>query len=357
MDIGRGGVVKLSDEETERRWQATTPQWPIMHAVLYGITRDQMMAKHMANHIQVAYAPDAATAQPRARAQGRRWRARSACSVNLCGDLEAVARAAPGGEVPRVTGPQAPCALGLDFGTASVRALVVETRDRARARLGRRGLPARRDRRGAARARARGCRRTGRCSIPGDWIAAIETAVPRGARGRGRADGGDRRHRRGLHLLHGPAGGRGGRGRSACCRAWAARPHAWVKLWKHHAAQPQADRINALAAERGEAFLADYGGKTSSEWLVAKALQVLEEDPGGLRRRRVDRRGRRLDRRRALGRARAQLLRRGLQGILEPRARIPVAGVLRGARSAVRRALPEKLGGEIVPPGPRASAA
>jgi len=52
-----------------------------------------------------------------------------------------------------------------------------------------------------------------------------------------------------------------------------------VKLWKHHAAQPQADRINALAAKRGDAFLADYGGRTSSEWLVAKALQALEEDP------------------------------------------------------------------------------
>ena len=69
-------------------------------------------------------------------------------------------------------------------------------------------------------------------------------------------------------------------GRALCLLPeWAARPHAWVKLWKHHAAQPQADRINAAAASRGEAFLADYGGKTSSEWLFAKALQVLEEDP------------------------------------------------------------------------------
>src|SRR4029077_1438609 len=69
-------------------------------------------------------------------------------------------------------------------------------------------------------------------------------------------------------------------GRPLCLSpAWAARPHAWVTLWKHHASQPQADRINELAARRGEAFLADYGGKTSSEWLVAKALQVLEEDP------------------------------------------------------------------------------
>ena len=56
-------------------------------------------------------------------------------------------------------------------------------------------------------------------------------------------------------------------------------PHAWVKLWKHHAAQPQADRINALAAERGEPWLARYGGKYSSEWFFAKALQILEEAP------------------------------------------------------------------------------
>jgi hypothetical protein len=56
MDVGRAGCVRLSDEETQRRWAATTPQWPIMHAVTYGITRDQMMARHKANHIQVAYA-------------------------------------------------------------------------------------------------------------------------------------------------------------------------------------------------------------------------------------------------------------------------------------------------------------
>ncbi|MFD5544333.1 ribulokinase [Streptomyces sp. NPDC127079] len=57
------------------------------------------------------------------------------------------------------------------------------------------------------------------------------------------------------------------------------RPHAYVKLWKHHAAQGQADRINALAAERKEPWLGRYGGKISSEWEFAKALQVLEEDP------------------------------------------------------------------------------
>jgi L-ribulokinase len=57
------------------------------------------------------------------------------------------------------------------------------------------------------------------------------------------------------------------------------RPHAYPKLWKHHAAQRQADRINALAQERGEPWLARYGGRISSEWEFAKALQVLEEDP------------------------------------------------------------------------------
>jgi hypothetical protein len=62
MDLGRGEVVTLPKAETERRLQATTPQWPIMHAVTYGVSRDQLMAKHQANHIQVAYANDAKSA-------------------------------------------------------------------------------------------------------------------------------------------------------------------------------------------------------------------------------------------------------------------------------------------------------
>jgi L-ribulokinase len=57
------------------------------------------------------------------------------------------------------------------------------------------------------------------------------------------------------------------------------RPHAWVKLWKHHGAQAQADRVNALANEKGEAWLSRYGGKVSSEWLIPKAMQLLEEAP------------------------------------------------------------------------------
>lgn len=57
------------------------------------------------------------------------------------------------------------------------------------------------------------------------------------------------------------------------------RPHAYVKLWKHHAAQPHADRINAVASERNEPWLPRYGGAISSEWQYAKALELLEADP------------------------------------------------------------------------------
>ena len=56
-------------------------------------------------------------------------------------------------------------------------------------------------------------------------------------------------------------------------------PHAWVKLWKHHAAQPEADQINAVAASRGEPWLPRYGGRISSEWFYSKSLQILDEAP------------------------------------------------------------------------------
>src|SRR5690606_23675629 len=62
LDIGRASAVSLPAEETERRWAETTREWPIMHAVLHGVSRDQFMARHRSNHIQVAYANDAAAA-------------------------------------------------------------------------------------------------------------------------------------------------------------------------------------------------------------------------------------------------------------------------------------------------------
>jgi hypothetical protein len=62
LDIGRAEAIELPAAETQRRWDATTPQWPIMHAVTYGVTRDQMMTKHKSNHIQCVYASSAAAA-------------------------------------------------------------------------------------------------------------------------------------------------------------------------------------------------------------------------------------------------------------------------------------------------------
>ena len=84
MDLGRAKVIKLPRSETERRWQATTYQWPIMHAVTYGVTRDQMMARHKANHIQVVYADDAAAAD-QALAVKASLADALGMKVNLCG--------------------------------------------------------------------------------------------------------------------------------------------------------------------------------------------------------------------------------------------------------------------------------
>lgn len=60
---------------------------------------------------------------------------------------------------------------------------------------------------------------------------------------------------------------------------WKGNPHAWLKLWKHHAAQYEANKLNRIAGERGEEFLARYGGKISSEWMFPKIMQILDEAP------------------------------------------------------------------------------
>lgn len=169
------------------------------------------------------------------------------------------------------------CTVGVDFGTLSARAVVVRVRD------------------GAELGSAVHTYRNGVIdrSLPGsdtplppdwalqdprDWREALRTAVPDALAAAGvdparviaigtdftsctvlptTADG--------VPLAERPA--------------WADRPHAWPKLWKHHAAQDQADRVNALAHQRGEPWIRRYGGRISAEWQYAKALQVLEEDP------------------------------------------------------------------------------
>ena len=84
VDLGRGRALELPLAETERRWRLTTPQWPILHARLYGVTRNQMMAQHKANHVQVAYAPDDATADQALTVKAAMFAALG-LRVHLCG--------------------------------------------------------------------------------------------------------------------------------------------------------------------------------------------------------------------------------------------------------------------------------
>ena len=85
-DLGRGTVVELPAAETQRRLAATNPQWPIMHAVLHGVDRDQLMARHKANHANVAYAPDAGAADRALRAKAAMLDALGV-RVHLCGEV------------------------------------------------------------------------------------------------------------------------------------------------------------------------------------------------------------------------------------------------------------------------------
>ncbi|MGC1783579.1 MAG: fucose isomerase [Acidobacteriaceae bacterium] len=84
-DLGRATAIELPAEETERRWKAVTAQWPIMHALLHGITRDQFMARHRANHLNVAYAPTSKIADLALTAKAAMM-AEMGIEVHLCGD-------------------------------------------------------------------------------------------------------------------------------------------------------------------------------------------------------------------------------------------------------------------------------
>ncbi len=84
VDMGRGTVVSLPEAETARRWRETTTQWPIVHAVLHGVSQNQMMARHRANHVNIAYAPTAALAD-KALATKAAIFAELGINVHLCG--------------------------------------------------------------------------------------------------------------------------------------------------------------------------------------------------------------------------------------------------------------------------------
>ncbi len=87
VDLGRASAVTLPREETERRWSITTPQWPLMHAVLHGVSRDQMMGRHKANHVNVVYAPSAEEADKLLAAKAAMFAAMG-LMVHLCGDVK-----------------------------------------------------------------------------------------------------------------------------------------------------------------------------------------------------------------------------------------------------------------------------
>lgn len=169
------------------------------------------------------------------------------------------------------------CVVGVDFGTLSARAVVVRVRDGAEMgsavhpyghgvisdRLPATGEPLSPD---------------WALQDPRDWVVALATAVP----GALRAAGVRPEHVVGIGtdftastplpvLVDGTP--------LSMVDELVGRRHAYPKLWKHHAAQPQADRLNALAQDTGQPWLARYGGKLSSEWQFAKGLQLLEEDP------------------------------------------------------------------------------
>jgi len=167
--------------------------------------------------------------------------------------------------------------VGVDFGTLSARALVVRVSDGAEAGTAVSGY-----RHGVIDRSLQG-----HGELPPDWalqdpadyLLALGEAVPAAVRDAGIDPGqviGVATDFTASTCMPVLAGG------TPLCQltGLAGRPHAYPKLWKHHAAQPHADRINAVAHERGEKWIGRYGGKISSEWQFAKALQLLDEDPG-----------------------------------------------------------------------------
>ncbi|OKK01177.1 ribulokinase [Amycolatopsis sp. CB00013] len=170
-----------------------------------------------------------------------------------------------------------PLVVGVDFGTLSGRAVVVRVRDGAEL-----GSAVSEYRHGVI---DRILPRTGHglppdwaLQVPSDYVDVLRTAVPEAVRAAG-ADPADvigiGTDFTACTMVPTTADG------TPLCELpeFAGNPHAYVKLWRHHSAQPQADRINALARKCGESWLARYGGLISSEWEFAKALEVYEEAP------------------------------------------------------------------------------
>ena len=173
--------------------------------------------------------------------------------------------------------PAAALVVGVDYGTLSGRAVVVRVADGAEL-----GSAVTEYRHAVVDTRLPGTDRQlppeWALQVPADYVEVLRTAVPAAVRAAG-VDPADvigiATDFTACTMVPTTADG------TPLCELpeFAAEPHAYVKLWKHHAAQPQADRINALARERGEAWLPRYGGLISSEWEFAKGLELLEDAP------------------------------------------------------------------------------
>jgi L-fucose isomerase-like protein len=87
VDMGLGSVVELPQQEVERRWRQTTPQWPLVSTIFHGISRDAFMARHRANHVSIAYARDSAGAK-RALATKAAMFDELGVQVHLCGAVD-----------------------------------------------------------------------------------------------------------------------------------------------------------------------------------------------------------------------------------------------------------------------------
>lgn len=168
-------------------------------------------------------------------------------------------------------------ALGIDYGTASGRVLALDI-DR-REEIGRAVVPYRH---GVIEDRLP---ETGEplppdfaLQHPEDWLDVLREGIPAALETAG--IGGDAVVGLGIDVTSCTVLPVDGQGTPLALRTeWQSHPHAWPKLWKHHAAQPIANRMTAVAAERGETFLARYGGRISSEWYFPKLIEVLEQDP------------------------------------------------------------------------------
>jgi L-ribulokinase len=169
------------------------------------------------------------------------------------------------------------CSIGVDFGTESGRVLVLDVDSgeelATRLVLYPHGV--------IDRALPGGGRRLGSdwaLQHPEDWTHVITTGVPAALSAAG--VGADQVVGLGVDFTSCTVLPADGAGRPLCLDdAWREHPHAWPKLWKHHAAQPVADRLNEVAGERGESFLSRYGGRISSEWYFPKLIEVWLEDP------------------------------------------------------------------------------